>query len=286
MHYNLRKIIQLLEFFIFLIMKTSLNNLTRASFRYLLFTFLITTAFVLIILFNPNSFTQQCEAETTGNLKNKIVEKADKILSNRRCPCQCNNYLPDSARSPACFGCSAGKAEINFVLESLESGREAIEILMDLNSPIIIDIFADYTNKDIAKVWKLVKTVSRKLNQSRVVLRTPGFTTEARRAVKIAEYARLDGNFSNIQDAMINHNGPWDWDTLIAFVARQDQDPVQIQEYVNEIDIDAQIAKDQQHAKERGVEVFPTTTINNQITVNTENAIQRTIKNILLEHSI
>lgn len=267
-------------------MKTNLYNLTWASFRYLLFIFLITAAFVLIISFNARFITQQCLAETTKIPHNEIVEKADKIFTNRHCPCQCNRYLPGSTKSPACFGCSAGKAEINFVLRSLESGRKTSEILMDLNSPIIIDVFADYTNKDIAKVWKLVKTVSRELNQSRVILRTPGFTTEARRAVKIAEYARLNGNFSNVQDVLINHNGPWDWKTLIAFITRLDQDPVQIQTYIDEIDIYAQIAKDQQHAKERGVVVFPTTTINNQITLNTENAIRRTIKNILLEHSI
>ena len=118
-----------------------------------------------------------------------------------------------STKSAACFGCSAGKAEINFVMRSLKSGRETSEILMDLNSPIIIDVFADYTNKDIAKVWKLVKAVSRKLNQNRVVLRTPGLTPEARRAVQVAEYARLNGNFSMVQDALIKHNGPWDWST-------------------------------------------------------------------------
>jgi hypothetical protein len=267
-------------------MRTNLYNLTRVSFRYLLFTFPITTAFALIILFNANGITQQCLAEVTKIPPNEITEKADKIFTNRHCPCQCNRYLPGSTKSPACFGCSAGKAEIDFVMESIKSGRETSEILMDLNSPIIIDVFADYTNKDIAKVWKLVKAVSRKLNQNRVVLRTPGLTPEARRAVQVAEYARLNGNFSMVQDALIKHNGPWDWSTLIALITNQNQSPDRIQEYVPVISIITQIAKDQQHAKERGVDVFPTTTINNQITLNTENAIRQTIKNILLIHSI
>jgi hypothetical protein len=109
---------------------------------------------------------------------------------------------------------------------------------------------------------------------------------EAQRAIKIAEYARFNGKFSIIQEAMINHNGPWDWRTLINLVTRYDQVPQNITEYINSIEIEQQIAKDQQHAKERGIESYPTITINNIIVSGTDTAIHQAIEKILLEHSI
>jgi protein-disulfide isomerase len=172
------------------------------------------------------------------------------------------------------------------VLESLESGKKTDEILLNLDSPIIIDIFADYTNPNTSKLWNLAKTVSTELHQRRVVLRPPGLTVVAQRAIKIAEYARFKGKFSIIQEALINHNGPWDWRTLIDLVAKYDQIPKKINDYINSIEIDQQIAKDQQHAMERGVDSYPTITINNVIVPNTDSAIRQTIEKILLEHSI
>jgi predicted DsbA family dithiol-disulfide isomerase len=109
---------------------------------------------------------------------------------------------------------------------------------------------------------------------------------EAQRAIKIAEYARFNGKFSIIQEALINHNGPWDWRTLINLVAQYDQVPQNINEYINSIEIEQQIAKDQQHAKERGIESYPTITINNIIVPGTDTAIRQAIEKILLQHSI
>jgi predicted DsbA family dithiol-disulfide isomerase len=111
-------------------------------------------------------------------------------------------------------------------------------------------------------------------------------TREAQRAIKIAEYARFNGKFSIIQEALINHNGPWDWRILIDLVAQYDQIPEQINVYINSIEIEQQIAKDQQHARERGIESYPTITINNIIVLATDTAIRQTIEKILLEHSI
>ncbi len=257
----------------------------RYSLRYLLF--LIIAIFILEVLPVTQAIYPKCEAEeTTTTHQNEIIESADEILANRKCPCQCNNYLPGSSNLPACFGCSVGKAEISYVLESLESGKKTSEIMMNLNSPIIIDIFADYTNVNISKVWKLAKTVSYDLHQRRVVLRPLGLTKEAQRAIKIAEYARFSGNFSIIQEALINHNGPWDWRTLINLVAQYDQIPEQINVYINNIKIEQQIAKDQQHANERGIVSYPTITINNIIVPDTDTAIRQTIEKIMLEHSI
>ncbi len=262
-----------------------LNTLVKHSLR----TFLL--LIVAIFFFEAVPVTQsiypECEAEETIQTNHEKISKiANEILASRKCPCQCGKHLPGSSNLPACFGCSAGKAEISYVLESLESGKETDEILLNLDSPIIIDIFADYTNPNISKVWNLAKTVSSELHQRRVVLRPPGLTMEAQRAIKIAEYARFNGKFSIIQEALINHNGPWDWRTLINLVAQYDQVPQNINEYINSITIEQQIAKDQQHAKERGIKSFPTITINNIIVPATDTAIRQAIEKILLEHSI
>jgi len=251
------------------------------------FLLLLITIFIFEVVPVTQSIYQECEAEETTTInQEEFIDTAEEILANRKCPCQCGKYLPGSSTLPACFGCSAGKAEISYVLESLESGKETTEIMMSLDSHIITDIFADYTNPDISKVWNLAKTVSSELDQRRVVLRTPGFTREAQRAIKIAEYARFRGKFSIIQEALINHNGPWDWRTLLELIAQYDQVPQQINEYINSIEIEQQIAKDQQHAKERGIESYPTITINNIIVPATDTAIRQTIENILLKQSI
>ncbi len=260
-------------------------KLKKYSLRCLLF--LLIAIFISEVLPVPQLIYPECGAEETTTIDQKeSIELANEIIANRKCPCQCSNYLPGSSILPACFGCSAGKAEISYVLESLESGMKTTEIMMNLNSPIIIDIFADYTNVNVSKVWKLAKNVSNELHQRRVVLRTPGLTVVAQRAIIIAEYARFRGNFSIIQEALINHNGPWDWRTLINLVGQYDQIPKQINAYVNSIEIERQIDKDQEHAKERGIVSYPTITINNIIVPDTDIAIRQAIEKILLELSI
>ncbi len=264
---------------------TKKMKLKKYSLRYLLFLTII--IFISEVVPVPQSNYPECGAEETTTIQQKEgIELAIEILSNRKCPCQCGNYLPGSSNLPACFGCSVGKAEISYVLDDLSSGAEIIEIMMSLNSPVIIDVFADYTNPNISKVWKLAKAVSNKLHQRRVVLRPPGLTREAQRAIIIAEYARFRGNFSTIQEALINHNGPWDWRTLINLVGQYDHIPKQINEYISSIKTGQQIAKDQQHAMERGIKSFPTITINNKIVPDTDIAIRQAIEKILLEHSI
>ncbi|MCP4267243.1 MAG: hypothetical protein GY777_17010 [Candidatus Brocadiaceae bacterium] len=260
-------------------------KLKKYSLRYLLFLTII--IFISEVVPAPQLIYPECGAEErTTTQQKEDIELAIEILSNRKCPCQCGNYLPGSSNLPACFGCSVGKAEISYVLDDLSSGAEIIEIMMSLNSPVIIDVFADYTNPNISKVWKLAKAVSNKLHQRRVVLRPPGLTREAQRAIIIAEYARFRGNFSTIQEALINHNGPWDWRTLINLVDQYDHIPKQINEYISSIKTGQQIAKDQQHAMERGIKSFPTITINNKIVPDTDIAIRQAIEKILLEHSI
>jgi hypothetical protein len=268
-------------------MKIKYNNLLNTMVKHSLRTFLLLIAVLFVFEVVPvtQAIYPECEAEETIQ-QEEIGRKANEILADRKCPCQCGKYLPGSSTLPACFGCSVGKAEISYVLESLESGKETTEIVMNLDSPIIVDIFADYTNPDLSKIWNLARTVSSELHQRRVVLRPPGYTVDAQRAIKIAEYARFNGKFSIIQEALINHNGPWDWRTLIDLVAQYDQVPKKINEYINSIEIEQQITKDQQHAKDRGIESYPTITINNKVVPDTDTAIRHAIKEILLEHSI
>ncbi|MDP6923461.1 MAG: hypothetical protein R2568_06260 [Candidatus Scalindua sp.] len=251
------------------------------------FIILVIAIFISEVLPVPQSIYPECGAEERSTIRQKEgLELATEILSNRKCPCQCGNYLPGSSTLPACFGCSVGKAEISYVLDDINSGAEIIEIMMSLNSPIIIDVFADYTNPNISKVWKLAKDVSNELHQRRVVLRPPGLSREAQRAIIVAEYARFRGKFSIVQEALINHNGPWDWRTLLNLVGQYDHILKQINKYISSINVEKQIAKDQQHAMERGIRTLPTITINNLIVPDTDTAIRQAIEKILLEHSI
>ena len=248
--------------------------------------FFIIITFILVLVEAPLFEFQGLGAVTTENNQKEIAEVADKILSGRRCPCQCGNYLPGSSKIPACFGCSVGKAEITYVLESLDAGKEPDEVVFDLMSPILIEVFSDYTNKDISKVWNKVKRISVDTHQTRVVLRTPGLTVEARRAVKLAECARSNMEFNIIQESLLNHHGPWDKDTLVSLAAQSSNDLKQIDACLNIIDIEAQLGKDKQHAIERNIQSYPTITVNRQIIANSEDDIRRAIEKIILEESI
>ncbi len=269
-------------------MNVDFHNCFESFVKLSLFTsmFLLATIFIPGTFLVSRSFSQELETETIKIDQEEITKMADAVLTNRHCPCQCGNYLPSSRKSSACFGCSVGKAEITYVLESLKAGMKPREIIMDLNSPVLIEIFADYTDKSVLKVWQRIKKVAVELHQTRVVLRTPGLTVEARRAIRLAECARLNGKFTIIQDILIKHQGPWDRHTLIILVTKYGQNQKQIQACIDEINIDAQIAKDQQHAEERGIVVYPTITINRQVTPNTERSIRQTIERIILEGSI
>ncbi|MDR4506104.1 MAG: thioredoxin domain-containing protein [Candidatus Scalindua sp.] len=265
-----------------------LSRKNCAEEREIVSRFLSFICFTILIsgIFGLYSSFRACEAETVEDDLQEIMKMADEILAERSCPCRCGRFLPGSLNSPACFGCSAGKNEISYVLESLEAGKKPHEIIMDLNSPIIIDVFADYTDPHLPQIWQMVKKVSKELHQFRVILRAPGLTREALRALKLVESARLDGKYSIIQETLINHQGPWNWDTLIQLAARNGQTQKQTQASINLFDVDAQIAKDRQHARERGIGMFPAITINAQITPNTAQAIYRKIGEILRKESI
>lgn len=230
--------------------------------------------------------SQQCRAEVIEGDQKEIIEKAGEILAGRHCPCQCGKYLPGSPKSPSCFGCSAGKAEITYVLECLKNKKTPREIILDLNSPIIIDVFSDYTNQKISKIWRMAKDVSTGLHQFRVVLRAPGLTVEARRAIKLTESARFSGKFNEVQNALIYHNGPWDWNTLMQLGKQNGLPEDEIKEHIDKIDIEPQIVKDRQHAGERGIKGFPSITINRKIVQLNDQAVRSAIEKIIMDLSI
>jgi len=248
--------------------------------------YFIASAFVLCVLTISTPVFQVSRAETINTDQDKIIEKANEILADRHCPCQCGNYLPGNPTLPACFGCSVGKTEITYVLESLEAGKEAKDIIMDLSSPVIVDVFSDYTNEYLPGIWQLAKKVSKELHQKRVVLRAPGLTLEAQRAISFAECARLGENFSMVRESLINHQGPWDLNTLFRLTEQFGLVSEQTRTCVDRIDIDEQIAKDQQHARERGINVFPTTTVNRLKVPSTEQAIRKAIEKVLHESGV
>ncbi|MGR3219848.1 MAG: DsbA family protein [Candidatus Anammoxibacter sp.] len=260
----------------------------RVGVKYTAFVCVLLAAIVFISeTFEVSSvFTPNLKAATIIKDRKEIAEIASEILSDKLCPCQCGNYLPNNSKSPACFGCSVGKAEITHVLESLEAGRTPLSVSMDLMTPVIIEVFADYTNNDVSQIWNLVKRVSGELHQTRVVLRTPGFTLEGRRAVKLAECARLNGQFNTMQTALIDHQGPWDRETLVNLAGKNRYNVKQIEACLDILDVNAQTAKDLQHAKERNIRTYPTVTINRQKIPNTAYAIRRSIEKIILKDSI
>ena len=224
-------------------MRIGSDHILGLFFKTPLLTSSIAVVFILGGLLVSTSVSQDLGTGKSDTDQKEITEMVHRIFSNRLCPCQCGNYLPGSPKVPACFGCSVGKTELTYVLESLEAGKKTGEIILNLNSPLLIDVFADYTNVDIAQVWQKVKRAADEFHQTRVVLRTPGLTVEARRAVKIAECARLNGKFSMIQDVLIKHQGPWDWVTLSRLVVQYGLELEEMEACLHKIDVEAQISK-------------------------------------------
>lgn len=214
------------------------------------------------------------------------TEAAEKILRNRHCPCGCGSYLPGSRNEPACFGCSVGKAEISRVLEALVAGRSQGDIAMELNETVLVNVFADYTNPDLLEIWQRAVRVAGEFRQHRVVLRTPGRTEDARRAIKLAECARAGHKFSQVQQALMRHLGPWDQETLIELAKREGLNPKNVRKCLGQHDISAQIAKDKEHAKRFGAQRLPAISVNQQLIPTTVEAIRRAIRQTLEDGTI
>ena len=212
-------------------------------------------------------------------------EAFKKIIAGRKCPCGCGRYLPNGPNEPSCFGCSVGKAEETRILEALAAGIEPIDIIIELNEPVIVDVFADYTDKELPALWKRAQETAGERNQHRVVLRTPGRTDEARLAVRIAECVRATGSFTGFQEQLIAHEGPWDEATLVGLAGRSGVDTDALVRCLPQTTARAQIDKDREHARIYGIESYPAIAVNRVVTPSTE-AIRRAIDKILKAGSI
>ncbi len=211
---------------------------------------------------------------------------AQSILAERFCPCGCGNFLPGSTKSPACFGCSVGKAEISRVRERLAAGLIPEDIIKELNERVLVDVFSDYTEDGLAEIWNRAKRVSGEYNQHRVVFRPLGATEDARRAIKLVECARADGMFNILHEALIEHPGPWDEETLIGLAGERGLARDKIAECLKRVDIAAQMAKDRQHAKALNTKNFPAVSVNRKLLPADEGALRKAIRKFLIQGTI
>ena len=209
-----------------------------------------------------------------------------KLLTQHTCPCGCGNRLPGGGRDPECFGCSVGKSEVSFIRERLAAGRRPIDIMMDLNEPVLIEIFADYTDPRLRDTWSRATRVAAEFQQHRVVLRAPGASAEARRTLGLVECARMANRFWQIRDALIEYSGPWGVDSLLALGAAAGLDHNATRLCLDQIELRAQLDKDRQHAEQRGIRSFPAISIDRRSVADTDHAIRRAIRQSILENSL
>lgn len=214
------------------------------------------------------------------------TEKANEILTNRKCPCGCGNYLPGSGQDRTCFGCSVGKTEISRVVANIADGRSPGDIILDLGDPVLVDVFADYTNENLREVWKMAQETAASLGQHRIVLRTIGRTEEARNAIRLAECARQHGKFFEMQEVLIAHTGPWDSDALVLMGEKMGLEADDVRNCIKRENIDQQIAKDKEHARTFGIRGFPAIAVNREVVVPTPEILKKSIRDILEDDSI
>ena len=200
------------------------------------------------------------------------------ILSSHFCPCQCGAHLPGSDRAPACFGCSVGKAEVSFIRESIAAGRPVPEVLLALRQPVLVEIFADYNDPRLPEIWSFAKRAAQAHEQHRVVLRAPGSDEDAIRAVEFVECARDAGRFSAWQSRLIEHDGDWDFESLVDLVGADGQETEGLESCISDIDISEQVQRDREHARERGLTRFPAVTVDRNRVPIREEALHEAIR--------
>jgi hypothetical protein len=219
----------------------------------------------------------------TSLLPDSLAAVAKRFIDTGKCPCRCGNYLPGSTRARACFGCSVGKAEVSRVVEGLAAGVSRGEVLLALGEPVLINVFADYTDAGLGGTWRRIERIAAENGLHRIVLRTPARTEEARLAVAVCEFARTRGRFFEMQRVLIDHAGPWDARSLAALVERVDLSPRAAARYLTTADVAAQVNKDNQHAALDGITSFPAVEIENQVVENSDDAVRRAIRRVLHE---
>lgn len=214
------------------------------------------------------------------------AEVARRLAAGAFCACGCGNHLPGSPQLPACFGCSVGKAELAFIREGLAAGRSPQEILLDLSNPVLVDVFADYPDEGLRATWERARRLAQELGYHRLVLRTRARGADARRGVALAECARLVGRFGPVQEALIRHSGPWDEGALLNLAQAQGLDRDTTRACVGRVDVEAQIEKDRNHAKEHGIGSLPAVFVNRERVDDSEEALRRAIQSVLRRGSV
>jgi predicted DsbA family dithiol-disulfide isomerase len=241
------------------------------------------TGIVLLISIPTSNAATRAPVPTLTAKDSAFVKST---INSTLCPCGCGNYLPGSRSKPTCFGCSVGKAEIARLEEGLAAGDSRVALLMQTKESIIIDVFADYSDSDLSTTWNRAQRVAKETGQHRVVLRTPGRTEVARRAVAAVECARLQGRFSEMQKALIEHEGPWDVSALADIAQRLGLHRQTIQTCMMTADIHPQILKDREHSGNRSIQRYPTITINREIVINQDGALKRAVQRLLSQGSL
>jgi len=228
----------------------------------------------------------QSEKLLEPGAQTSILTRANEIIENRHCPCGCGRYLPGSPNTPACFGCSVGKAEVTRIIDALAAGRSAADIIVELNETILVDVFADYPDVDLSDTWSTAVRIAGEFKQRRVVLRAPGETAAARRAIRLAECAREQGKFAAVQAMLIEHGGPWDVETLIEMAGEAGIEKHHAEKCLEKIDIRAQVSKDNEHARIYGVRSYPSIVVNRELVSAGDEALRKVIRGILEDESI
>ena len=222
--------------------------------------------------------------------KEAAREEVERLAAGAFCTCGCGSHLPGSPHAPVCFGCSVGKADLAFIREELAAGRAPAEILLALADPILVEIFADYDDVRLPAIWKRARRVTGELHHHRLVLRTQARSAGARRAIALAECARLDGSFASMQRALIHHDGPWDEKSLLRLAEREGLSLSSTRSCLAAVDVKPQIKKDRDHASERGIGDRPALFVNREF-VNREPgdsdaALRRAIASAIRSDSI
>ena len=227
----------------------------------------------------------QVEVSPPADLRSEEIVRTRAILSSHFCPCQCGSYLPGSDRSPACFGCSVGKAEVTFIRESIASGSSVADLLLALNQNVLVEVFADYSDPRLPEVWAMAKDVARSAQQHRVVLRSPGRDEGAMRAVQFAECGRGTERFSAWQGRLIDYGGGWDFESLVELARAEGFEVDGFVDCAREIDVSAQVARDRAHALERGLRDFPAVTVNRERVPIRGDALREAIRVVIRDAS-
>jgi len=150
---------------------------------------------------------------------------------------------------------------------------------------VVVDVFADYSDRNLPRVWATVRKAAEEAQVGRVVLRTPGRTRGDRRAVAIVECARDQGLFSRMQERLVTHMGPWDDGTMLKIAAEEGVDTALAFDCLQLKDVQQQVEKDRQHATQRSLHRFPAVSVDRQRVRATEAALRDALRDAVAQRS-